>query len=288
MHNVVSVDGLDHGQLASLARWYMEMGVDLAVGETPRNRFADSARQAERPIERAAEPVARRADAGPAQRLPSPAIPPASQMQAAAMAVDAVVAQARAVAAQARTLDELRSALEAFEGCALKLGASNLVFGQGAPDARVMLMGGKPGDDDDKEGKPFAGPAGQLLDAMLAAIGLARDEVYLAQCVPWRPAGAKPPTPQEFAICQPFIERQIELVAPSLLVCLGNEPAQNILGVKEPILRARGTWREYARTGRPPVRALVTLHPDMLLRSPANKKLVWGDLRALRRALDGA
>jgi uracil-DNA glycosylase family 4 len=152
----------------------------------------------------------------------------------------------------------------------------------------VMLVGEAPGADEDRIGKPFMGRSGQLLDRMLAAIGLDRNQVYIANVVPWRPPGNRTPTPQEIAICKPFIERQIELASPDFLVCLGGPAAQNLLNVKDGILRTRGRWFDYRTDNGRTIRALPTLHPAYLLRQPLQKRLGWRDFCALRRALDGA
>ena len=182
---------------------------------------------------------------------------------------------------------ELEALLARFEGCALKFSAKNLVFADGNPQGRVMLVGEAPGADEDRIGKPFVGRSGQLLDRMLAAIGLDRSKVYIANVVPWRPPGNRTPTPQEVAICKPFIERQIELAAPEFLVCLGGPATQNLLGIKDGILRARGRWFTYRTDGGREIRALATLHPAYLLRQPLQKRFAWRDFLALQRALDG-
>jgi DNA polymerase len=149
-----------------------------------------------------------------------------------------------------------------------------------------MFVGEAPGADEDRTGLPFVGRAGQLLDRMLAAIGLGRTDVYIANIVPWRPPGNRTPTPQEITICRPFIERQIELAAPEILVCLGGPATQTLLGAKDGILRMRGRWLPYP-TSAGDIRALATLHPAYLLRQPLQKRLAWRDFRALKRALDG-
>ena len=199
---------------------------------------------------------------------------------------DEAAADARARARGAKTLAELEELLAGFEGCALKKSAKNLCFSDGSPGARVMIVGEAPGADEDRTGKPFVGRAGQLLDRMLKAIGLDRGAVYIANVVPWRPPGNRDPTPQEVAACRPFLERQIELVNPDIVVCVGGASARALLGVKDGILKTRGRWFPY-HTGTREIRALATLHPAYLLRSPLQKRLAWRDLRALRRALDG-
>jgi DNA polymerase len=150
-----------------------------------------------------------------------------------------------------------------------------------------MLVGEAPGADEDRIGKPFMGRSGQLLDRMLAAIGLDRSDVYIANVVPWRPPGNRTPTPQEIAICRPFIARQIELASPEILVCLGGPAMQNLLLVKDGILKSRGRWFTYRTEDGRDIRTLATLHPAYLLRQPLQKRLGWRDFALLRRALDG-
>jgi DNA polymerase len=193
---------------------------------------------------------------------------------------------ARDQARSARSLEELAALLASFEGCGLRVTAKNLVFADGNPQSRLMLVGEAPGGDEDRIGKPFVGRSGQLLDRMLAAIGLDRTSVYIANIVPWRPPGNRTPTPQEVAICRPFIEKQIELADPDILVCLGGPSAQTLLSIKEGILKTRGRWFPY-QTGRREIRAFATLHPAYLLRQPLQKRLAWRDFRALKRALEG-
>ncbi len=265
----------DAAKLASLLRWYAEMGVDCAVSEEPHDRFAESAA--------AVKTVAVK------QAPPEPAAMPASAPRAAPPR-QATPMESAALAAGARTLDELRAALEGFEGCSLKRTASRLVFEDGARGARIMLVGEAPGGDEDKQGKPFVGRAGQLLDRMLAAIGLDRQHVYIANVVPWRPPGNRAPTLQETAICLPFIHRQIALSNPDILVCLGASATQTLLGVKEGITRARGRWYDFSvegENGPKTIRALATLHPAYLLRTPIAKRNAWADMRALKKAVEG-
>jgi DNA polymerase len=210
---------------------------------------------------------------------------PLAVRPAAAMSQDSGVASAREQAASASTLDELREKWGAFDGCALKNAATQLVFADGAPEARLMIVGEGPGADEDRIGKPFVGKAGQLLDKMLAAIGLDRTTVYIANVVPWRPPGNRTPTPQETQICLPFIQRQIELVDPDVLVTLGNPSTQTLLGTREGIMKTRGRWVDYD-TGTRTIRAIATFHPAYLLRSPSYKRLAWQDLRAIAKALE--
>ena len=262
---------LDAVSAAELIAWYAEMGVTEALDETPHDHFAAAPEPARQPVARqqiAAQQPARR---------------PAAV--AAATPPDEAALSARALAREATTLDELRAALVSFEGCPLKATAKNLVFADGNPTAKVMFVGEAPGADEDRIGLPFVGRSGQLLDRMLAAIGLTRQEhVYIANLLPWRPPGNRTPTPQEVAICLPFIQRQIELVDPDILVCIGGPSAQGLLGVSG-ILASRGRWMEYD-TGTRVIRAIATLHPAYLLRQPLQKRLAWRDLRALKAALD--
>lgn len=270
-------------QIVALLQWYADMGVDVAVGDEPVDRFAESAQAvfSPSPARSAPEPEpARRAPAATAQpRMASPA------PTMLTTSPDAVELAAREQARSARSLDELRDLLERFDGCALKATASRLVFADGAADAKVMFVGEAPGRDEDIQGKPFVGRSGQLLDRMLTAIGLDRTKAYIANVVPWRPPGNRDPTPQEITICRPFIERQIELVAPKVLVCLGARSAQALLGVTDGILKLRGRWLDHELSGQR-IRAIATLHPAYLLRQPVQKRLAWRDFRAIRTALE--
>jgi DNA polymerase len=251
-----------------LLDFYIESGTDALVGEEPVDRFATpDAVLTARPA-----PPAPRAE--PA-RAPSP-IAPATP--------DEATMAAREAAKRAATLDELRAVLERFEGCALKATATQLVFADGNPQARLMLVGEAPGRDEDIEGLPFVGRSGKLLDRMLAAIELDRRSVYIANIVPWRPPGNRTPTPQESQICLPFIARQIELADPDILVCLGGPSAQTLLGIKEGITKTRGRWFTFD-TGKREIRAMPTFHPAFLLRSPLQKRFAWRDFLAIRKAL---
>jgi DNA polymerase len=193
---------------------------------------------------------------------------------------------ARTAAREAATLDQLGATLAAFDGCGLKATAKNLCFYRGVPKARLMLIGEAPGRDEDLEGKPFVGPAGQLLDKMLGAIGITEQDVHITNIVYWRPPGNRTPTPQEAQVCRPFLERQVELVSPDLVVLLGGAAAKHVLDVAEGIMRTRGRLRE-VEIGSYKVRAMATLHPAYLLRTPAAKRLAWRDLLAIKAVLGG-
>tara|TARA_R110002074_G_scaffold159561_4_gene316895 strand:- start:241 stop:1122 length:882 start_codon:yes stop_codon:yes gene_type:complete len=191
---------------------------------------------------------------------------------------------ARQLAAGAATLDALREAVAGFDGCSLRKTAKNLVFEDGNRQARVMLIGEAPGSDEDIDGVPFAGEAGRLLDRMLAAIGLDRSGIYLANLLPWRPPGNRAPNPGELAMCLPFITRQIELCAPEILVLAGGLAPKQLLGIDTPLPRLRGQWKPYRASGTE-IPALTMLSPQFLLDYPGQKKLAWQDLQALQARL---
>lgn len=218
---------------------------------------------------------------GPRLDRPAPAVPGAI----VTVPDETVVAAARAEAAGATTLDALRDVMLRFDGCNLKKTATQLVFADGNPRARVMLVGEAPGREEDLDGRPFVGRSGKLLDRMLAAIGLDRSSVYIANVVPWRPPGNRTPSPLETEICRPFVTRQIELVDPALLVFLGGASAKVLTGATDGILKLRGRWLSY-RLGDRDVPCLATLHPAYLLRQPLQKRLAWRDFLSLKRKLD--
>lgn len=251
----------------ALLEWYRAAGVDYALGEEPVDRFAASV----------------------AKPRPAPAAAPAAAAQLAAPPVatslTADPSETRALAATATTLEALRAAMDAYDGCTLKKRATQLCFADGNPEARIMLVGEGPGEQEDLIGKPFVGRAGQLLDRMLKAIGLDRTRVYIANMVPWRPPGNRDPSPEELALCTPFLIRQVELVAPTLLVTLGNVPTKSLFATSSGITRMRGQWREL-EIGSHRVTALATLHPAYLLRTPASKALAWADMMSLRQRME--
>lgn len=274
---------LDRDALHAILDFHVEAGVDIALDEAPHNRFAEAAAPAPA---RNPEPASERPEPA-ALATPEPARPPRPLPALAALAPEEAASLAREHARDATSLEALEAILRSFDGCALKFSAKNLVFCDGNPQSRVMLVGEAPGGDEDRIGKPFMGRSGQLLDRMLAAIGLDRTQVYIANIVPWRPPGNRTPTPQEVAICKPFIARQIELASPEFLLCLGGPSTQNLLETKEGILRARGRWLTYKTGDGRAIRTLPTLHPAYLLRQPLQKRLGWRDFQSLRRALDG-
>jgi len=264
-----------------LIAFYLDAGADALLGEEPVDRFADEALVPPRANSAAVvpPPVAAVRQKPTENAATSPALfsaPPA--------APEAAIMAARDAAKSANTLEELRALLEAFEGCMLRATATQLVFAAGTPKSRVMFVGEAPGRDEDISGVPFVGRSGQLLDRMMAAIELDRTKVYIANVVPWRPPGNRTPTPQETAICLPFIRRQIELADPDILVCLGQPSTQTLLGTREGITRTRGRWFKFD-TGSREIRAMATYHPAFLLRSPLQKRQAWRDFLALKKTL---
>ncbi|MGB7097895.1 MAG: uracil-DNA glycosylase [Xanthobacteraceae bacterium] len=265
-----------------LVAFYLDAGVDALVGEEPVDRFADEVPQPPPPA------VARSPSPSPPRAAMESGVAGATSPPAAAVPAvpETAIMAARDAAKSAQNLDELRVLLEIFEGCMLRATATQLVFAAGNPEARVMFVGEAPGRDEDITGIPFVGRSGQLLDRMMTAIGLDRTRAYIANVVPWRPPGNRTPTPQETAICLPFIRRQIELADPDILVCLGQPATQTLLGTREGITRTRGRWFKFD-TGTREIRAIATYHPAFLLRSPLQKRLAWRDFLALKKALAG-
>ncbi len=288
-------DHSDQHTIAALLAWHQAMGVDAALDAEPTNWLEGRAPGAGFKLpgspEPAALPTAAAVSQGPRPAfqpppvrspLAVPAAPPVRKF--AATAPDAAETSARVAARTSQTLDELRAALEKFDGCGLKATAKNLCFYRGAPRADVLIIGEAPGRDEDIEGKPFVGPAGQLLDKMLASIGLNEQHVHITNIVYWRPPGNRTPTPQEAHVCRPFLERQIELVAPRYMLLLGGSAAKAILDSPEGILKIRGRWID-AAIGNQTLRTMASLHPAYLLRTPAAKRQAWRDLLALKAAL---
>ena len=250
-----------HAALAALA-WEVEAGVDETIGDQPVNRY-ELAAEAPKPLTAKSSPVA--------------APPVATQADP--------VAAAEAASLQAQSLEALRDALAAFAHCELKKGARNTVFADGNPKARVLILGEAPGADEDREGRPFVGRAGQLLDRMFDAIGLSRTSpdaesaLYITNVMPWRPPGNRDPEPEEIAMMRPFVERHIALIDPAVIVVMGNTPLDALTG-KRGILRARGTWVQ--ALGKP---LLPMTHPAYLLRNPGAKREAWADLLSLQARL---
>lgn len=254
-----------HAARAAL-EWQIELGADEAIGDAPVVRYG------------LPEKAIVQAGAKPAPPAPPQATPLPEPTRG-----DPVVV-ARAAAEAAGDLAALRAAMSAYEHCDLKRGARQLVFADGEPGARVMIIGEAPGRDEDREGRPFVGAAGLLLDRMLAAVGMARagagEAVYITNVMPWRPPQNREPKSEEIAMMLPFLARHVDLVAPEIIVVMGNTSCQAVLGQRG-ITRLRGTWSE--AFGRP---ALPMFHPAYLLRNPGAKREAWADLLSLKARLE--
>jgi len=256
-----------------LLKWYLESGINEALEEKPVNHFIPQATT-----------ETKETDAIP---VVSTNTSSNSKTPVKLISLSDTTKSAYAAAKAADTLETLREAMSAFEGCPLKQTAKNLVFGEGPVRPKLMLIGEAPGAEEDRQGYPFVGPAGQLLERMLKAISIERSDVYITNILPWRPPGNRTPTDTEIAACIPFIERQIELVSPEILILVGGVSAKTLLGTTHGIMRTRGKWLEYKREGGLegiPARAI--LHPTYLLRSPAQKRETWMDLLAIQQRMN--
>ena len=265
--------------IRALLDWYALAGVDQAIDDVPRDRYREAAAMAATAavVAREATPRGAPSPAMAAPREPSSPTPPPPLLPPG----DATWS-AQEIASACTGLDQLVAAVRAFEGCALKRTATNTVIGDGNPEARLMIVGEAPGAEEDRQGLPFVGPAGRLLDRMLAAIGLDRSAVYITNMLPWRPPGNRSPTAEEIAICQPFLERQIELIAPRILVLVGGISAKALLNRREGITRLRGQWFPFSTPRMEgTIQATATFHPAYLLRTPSAKREVWRDLLAI-------
>lgn len=304
MAEMTSEHSDNRNALLALLTWYRGAGVDAVVADVATDWLA----RGDVPLQRVQAPshaatqsgaqtaVVPGGEARPGERQPMPGarptVPPAdvagkAQRQFVPTSPDAAVADAQQAAGQATTLAALQAALSGFDGCGLKATAKNLCFYRGAEQARVMVIGEAPGRDEDRSGMPFVGRAGQLLDKMLAAIALDEAEVHITNVVYWRPPGNRTPTPHEVLVCRPFLERQIELVAPDIVLTVGGPAAKAILDTTQGIMRTRGKWGQFEIAGGSSVTVMPTLHPAYLLRTPAAKRLAWRDLLAVRARLDG-
>ena len=289
MNNDLSSGPSEYSAL-ELLLWYKHAGVDLALADEPIDQFSAFKQQAATAKTAVLEKGAglketRGYNPGKTPATASRSANPApAQTATAAMPDENTVNSARQIARSATTLNELREALVAFKGCNLHLSAKNMVFGDGNPHADIMLIGEAPGRDEDIHGLPFVGPSGRLLDLMLAAIKLDRDNTYLTNIIPWRPPGNRTPTAQEIEICRPFIERHIELVNPKLMILLGGAAAKILLNSTEGIVKLRGRWKTVEMSDRQ-IDVMTIFHPVNLLDHPAQKKKAWRDLLMVRQKL---
>jgi len=281
----------DPRELAQLLAWQVAAGADEAILDCPVDRFQVAPPPAARPmLSEAPQPAGAGSFAAPTAGAPAAAkTPVAPKTRPAALipgAATPAAIGARELAGAAQSLEELVEALAAFDGCALKKTATNLVFGDGNPAARVMFVGEAPGADEDRAGKPFVGVSGQLLDRMVAWIGLDRTSFYITNILFWRPPGNRTPTSDEVAACIPFVARHIELVSPAVLVPVGGPATEALLHRRDGITKLHGRWFDYQSPGLiQPIPAFPIFHPAFLLRSPAQKRAAWRDLLTLRQKL---
>lgn len=285
-------------QIIDLLRQHVEAGCDAVLDEAPVDHYAAAAPSAQ--AQNSSPPDSRAATASTMQEAmqeapqaalstphPAASVPPVAPAVAQPALGETNNAAAAATAADlakaAQDLLALQAAMQGFDGCPLKKTAKNTVFSDGVADAKIMLIGEAPGQDEDREGRPFVGRSGQLLDAMLASIGLSRDEnLYIANIVPWRPPGNRTPTSDEIALCAPFIRRHIELVQPDILLLVGNISNKTLLGTETGITKLRGQWQNYL-PDTANIKTLPLLHPAYVLRRPETKAAYWADLCALKQ-----
>ncbi len=267
--------------------WYVDHGADEALLDEPPVRQVVAAIPESKPQSMQERTQEEFIPSMPAVRSASAAVP------ASLLGASEIRAEAEKLAAQATTLDELREAIAAFDGIALKKTATNLVFCDGNPKAPLMLVGEAPGADEDRLGKPFVGASGQLLDKILACIDVSRSEedparaIYISNILNWRPPGNRTPSPAEIEASLPFIEKHIALVQPKFLIFCGGVSAKALLATEQGVSRLRGKWQDYSPQsaflkGQPPIPALATYHPAYLLRTPSQKKAVWQDMLMLK------
>ena len=266
--------------IKSLLEWYIEAGVTESCGSEaglvtvqPESKPAPSA------VPSATKGSAVQNDTILYQRAPETARQAISNL---AQATPEACKNARELCDKALSLEQLKEIVENFEGCALKFNAKNTVFGAGNDKARVMIIGEAPGADEDRIGKPFVGRSGHLLEKMLNAIGLNREEVYITNVLPWRPPGNRTPLDSEVAVCLPFLKRQLDLIDPDYIFIMGGSAANALLETAETISKMRGKWFEYTKSNGKTASVLASFHPAYLLRTPGQKSKSWADLLRLR------
>lgn len=247
----------------AILQWYAAMGVDTVVGDSPTGLYHHGAAR---------------------QKIAAETQAPVTTLATAPPAATPIISS-QELAARAQNLDELRDAIGAYDGLAIKNTATQLVFMDGNPASKILLIGEAPGAEEDKTGKPFVGPAGQLLDKMLAAIQLDRQRVCISNIVHWRPPHNRQPTPEEMMQSLPFVQRLIDLIQPQVMVCLGGVALKALFDTKDGIMKLRGSWRDYTTPDGFTVPTLLTYHPAFLLRTPAAKKEAWADLQVLQKYL---
>ena len=277
---------MEHAEnLSAVLQWHIDAGCDECVADAPVDRFAVSAQMMTEPA--AAAPARAPAQAAPASTPPG--VSRGAKVDPREVDNNRQVKSAMELASAAESIDDLRAALAGFEGCPLKKTATNLVLSDGPADARLMLIGEAPGADEDRQGIPFVGPSGKLLNAILESVGLKREEVLISNTVFWRPPGNRTPTTQEAAVCHPFIERLVEIVDPQVLVCIGAPATHTMLGQTQGISRLRGKWFKFQTPKLShPIDATALFHPAYLLRTPIKKRDAWADIRMIKKRLDEA
>lgn len=280
----------------NILKWLAEAGDEIALDESPIDRFAETQEKiaaaktkSETKSKSTRANITARAKAvagktGTSSESGQNGGSGRGANNGATLPDETTVALACDIAKEANTIEELKAALEKFNGCNLKRGAKNLVFAGGNSNANIMFIGKSPERDEDMQGEPFSGLAGTLFDKMLASIGLNRETVYLAPIVPWLTPGSRPPTQAECEICKPFIERHIELAKPKILITMGNAATRTLLNKQQPVARIRGKWEDVS-FGQHSAIALATLNPTYLLKQPAQKALIWQDLLKIKAKL---
>ena len=264
---------MQNTEIQQLLEWYITAGVEEIVGDSP---FAFMKE------EKQVLPIA--------QIKLAKAEPSINESRQAttvlAQAMQNACQSAREICAQAQSLIELKEKLSQFDGCSLKLTASNMVFGEGNEHAKIMFIGEAPGADEDRIGRPFVGKSGQLLDKMIEAIGIKREDCYITNVLSWRPPGNRTPTDGEVAVCLPFLKRQIELISPEYIFLLGASAANALLNIPDSISKLRGHWLEYETESKQKIKTLASFHPAYLLRNTGQKAKAWSDLLRLKSKME--
>ena len=260
--------------IKSVLEYYILAGVDEIAGDAPFTLESSKANTANVVVLPKAKPIV----------TPVPTRQATTEL---AQETASACKNAREICEQAETLEELKTAVENFDGCALKLTATHTVFGDGNPNAKIVLIGEAPGADEDRCGIPFVGRSGQLLDKMMEAIGLNRSVYYITNILPWRPPGNRTPTTGEIAVCLPFLKRQLDIINPDYILLLGGSSANALFDNQDPISKLRGRWLEYEKNNGSKAKALATFHPAYLLRNGGQKAKAWADMLKLYKEYRG-
>ena len=272
-----------NNRAADLLQWYLQSGVNEVLEDQPVNRFRKP--EPGHVHQTKIQPTHQNLVTNDPSLYTTP-VSLKNKTPVKLFSKEEVTRKANISANEASSLKELKIAIEAFEDCPLKVTAKNLVFGDGPMNADLMFIGEAPGAEEDRHGVPFIGPAGKMLDRMLAAIKVCREDAYITNILPWRPPGNRTPTDSEISACIPFIERHIELINPKILVLVGGTAAKTILETNQGIIRSRGKWYDYSvKSLGKTIPARAILHPAYLLRSPAHKKETWFDLLEISQKL---